>query len=318
MTASSDGGDRVEICEVGPRDGLQSEKRIWSVGERVELIDRLAATGLKRIEAVSFVNPKRVPQMADAESVMAQIARPEGVRYAGLALNLRGVERALSSGVDEVRYVVVASETFNRKNQGASVDDTLKSFEEIARRVTAAGVKLSGVIGAAFGCPFEGHVAVEKVVGIARRLAETGAGEISLADTIGCAVPNQIAERIAAVRGAIPQEVPIGCHLHNTRNTGIANAAAAVMAGVRILDSSVGGIGGCPFAPRATGNIATEDLGYLLRNMGYDTGIDLDASIAVAEWTEGFFDAPLPGQVMKAGLFPEVAQRRPAAARHSA
>lgn len=310
MTASSDGGSYVEICEVGPRDGLQSEKRIWSVEERVELIDRLAEAGLKRIEAVSFVNPKRVPQMADAEQVMAQVARPEGVSYIGLALNLKGVERAIESGVDEIRYVTVASETFSQKNQGASNEQNLQVFEEIAGKVNQAGVKLSGVIGASFGCPFEGEVETSTVVAIAQRLAQTGAVEVGLADTIGCAVPNQIAERIAAVREVLPVDMPLGLHLHNTRNTGIANAAAAVMAGARILDSSVGGIGGCPFAPRATGNIATEDLGYLLRNMGYETGINLDALIGVAEWTEGFFDAPLPGQVMKAGLFPEVALNR--------
>ncbi len=233
--------------------------------------------------------------------------------YIGLALNLRGVERAIEAGVDEIRYVGVASETFNQKTQGASVDETLAGFEAIAPRVIDAGVKLSGVIGASFGCPFEGEVAIDNVVKVAKRLVDGGAGEIAIADTIGCAVPNQISERVQAVRAAIGEHVPFGCHFHNTRNTGIANAAAAVMAGVRILDSSVGGIGGCPFAPRATGNIASEDVGFLLRNMGYETGIDLDALIAVAEWTQGYFDAPLPGQVMKAGLFPEVAVNRTAA-----
>ncbi len=307
MTASSDPNTFVDICEVGPRDGLQSEKRIWSAGERAELIDRLAATGLAHIEAVSFVNPKRVPQMADAEAVLQKVTCRDTATLAGLALNLRGVERAVDAGVDEVRYVVVASETFNRKNQGASIDETLGAFEAVAARVGDAGLKLAAVIGASFGCPFEGEVPTEQVVSIARRLVAAGAGEIYLADSIGCAVPNQVADRITAVRVAIGADVPLGCHFHNTRNTGIANAAAAVMAGVRKLDSSVGGIGGCPFAPRATGNISTEDVGYLLRNMGYETGIDLDALIAVAGWTEGYFDAPLPGQVMKAGLFPEIA-----------
>jgi len=305
--------NKVEIVEVGPRDGLQSEKRHWSVDERVEMIDRLIATGIRRIEAVSFVHPKRVPQMAFAEEVMAKINRVEGASYIGLALNLRGVERAIDAGVDEIRYVGVASETFNQKNQGASMDETLAGFEAIAPRVLDAGVKLSGVIGASFGCPFEGEVPVENVIKVAKRLVAGGAVEIGIADTIGCAVPNQITARVEAVRAAIGEDIPFGCHFHNTRNTGIANAAAAVMAGVRILDSSVGGIGGCPFAPRATGNIASEDLGFLLRNMGYDTGIDLDALIAVAEWTQGYFDAPLPGQVMKAGLFPEVAANRTAA-----
>jgi len=313
MPELSDTSTHVDIVEVGPRDGLQSEKRIWSVDERVELINRLVASGIRRVETVSFVNPKRVPQMAFAEEVMAKLPRTDGVSYIGLALNLRGVERAIESGVDEIRYVGVASETFNQKNQGASMDDTLKSFEAIAPRVIDAGLKLSGVIGASFGCPFEGEVPVENVIKVATRFVDSGAGEISIADTIGCAVPNQITARVDAVRAAIGEDIPFGCHFHNTRNTGIANAAAAVMAGVRILDSSVGGIGGCPFAPRATGNIATEDLGFLLRNMGYDTGIDLEALIGTAEWTQGYFDAPLPGQVMKAGLFPEVAANRNAA-----
>lgn len=298
----------IDICEVGPRDGLQSEPRIWSVDERVELIDRLSTTGVKRIEAVSFVNPKRVPQMAAAEDVMAGVKRPDGVTFVGLALNLRGVERAIGAGVDEVRYVVVASETFNRKNQGSSIDDTLRSYRDMAGSVTAAGLRLSAVVAAAFGCPFEGEVALSKVTDLARVLVGEGAQDIYLADTIGAAVPNQIAEGIAATRDVVGGAVTLGCHLHNTRNTGFANAVAAVQAGVRLLDSSVGGIGGCPFAPRATGNIATEDLCFLLRNMGYETGVDVDAVIEVARWAETSFDAPLPGQVMKAGLFPESAK----------
>lgn len=304
----------IDICEVGPRDGLQSEPRIWSVDERVELIDRLSATGVKRIEAVSFVNPKRVPQMAAAEDVMAGVRRPDGVTFVGLALNLRGVERAIGAGVDEVRYVVVASETFNRKNQGSSIDDTLRSYRDMAGSVTAAGLRLSAVVAAAFGCPFEGEVALSKVTDLARVLVGEGAQDIYLADTIGAAVPNQVAERIAATRDVVGGAVTLGCHLHNTRNTGFANAVAAVQAGVRLLDSSVGGIGGCPFAPRATGNIATEDLCFLLRNMGYETGVDVDAVIEVARWAETSFDAPLPGQVMKAGLFPESAKLRQEAA----
>jgi hydroxymethylglutaryl-CoA lyase len=248
--------------------------------------------------------------MADAEAVMAGIARPQGVVISGLALNDRGAERAIDAGVDEVRYVVVASETFNHKNQGASIEDTLATFEKIANMVTGAGLRLAAAIGASFGCPFEGEVPVEQVVRIARRLADGGAAEIGLADTIGAAVPTQVAERVQAVGDALGDGIDIGCHFHNTRNTGLANAAAAVGAGVRFLDSSVGGIGGCPFAPEATGNIATEDLCYMLRNMGYQTDVDLEALIGVAKWAESFFEAPLPGQVMKAGLFPEVAAGR--------
>ncbi len=300
----------IDICEVGPRDGLQSEPRIWSVEERVALIDRLSATGVKRIEAVSFVNPRRVPQMAGAEKVMAGVERRDGVAFVGLALNLRGVERALAAGVDEVRYVVVASETFNRKNQGSGIEDTLRDYRGVAGRVTAAGPRLSAVVAAAFGCPFEGEVALDRVTDLARALAAEGARDVYLADTIGAAVPNQVTERVAAARDAVGGGVTLGCHFHNTRNTGFANAVAAVQAGVRLLDSSVGGIGGCPFAPRATGNVATEDLCFLLRNMGYETGVDVEAVIAAARWAETFFDAPLPGQVMKAGLFPESAGLR--------
>lgn len=298
---------KVEICEVGPRDGLQSEERIWSVAERVELIDRLSATGVPRIETVSFVNPKRVPQMADAEDVMAKIKRPDGVSFAGLALNARGAERAINAGVDEVRYVVVASETFNQRNQGAGIAETLAEFSEIADKVVQAGLKLSATIGAAFGCPFEGNVETAKVARIAKQLTGGGCVEIGMADTIGAGVPTQVTEIYGLVRDAVGTDIGLGFHLHNTRNTGFANAAIAVGEGALFLDSSVGGLGGCPFAPNATGNIATEDLAYMLRNMGYETGIDIDTYIGIANWVEGFFDAPLPGQIMKAGLFPETA-----------
>jgi isopropylmalate/homocitrate/citramalate synthase len=305
MKESSD--KKILICEVGPRDGLQSEKRIWSVEERVEFINRLTATGFKRLEAVSFVNPKRVPQMADAEAVMKLIKRRKGVSFAGLALNLRGVERALEAGVDIIRYVVVASETFNMKNQGATIDETIGAFEILAGTVHNAGRALSATIGASFGCPFEGDVPAKRVASIAQRLVNAGANEIILADTIGCAVPNQVVECIELVSKVVGNNVPLGCHFHNTRNTGFANSVAAISAGVRRLDSSVGGIGGCPFAPRATGNIATEDLCYMLRQMCYCTGINLENLIDVSKWTETFFSRPLPGQVMKAGLFPEIA-----------
>ncbi len=307
MTALPETAPRILICDVGPRDGLQSEDRIWSVAERVQLIDRLSASGIRRMEAVSFVHPKRVPQMAGAEEVMAAIKRPDGVQFAGLALNLRGAERAVDAGVDEVRYVVVASESFSQRNQGADIEKTLVDFEALSKLVTGAGLILTATIAASFGCPFEGDVPLQRVASIAKRLVASGASEINLADTIGAAVPTQVSERVDAVGAAIGPEVALSCHFHNTRNTGFANAAAAVDAGVRYLDASVGGIGGCPFAPAATGNIGTEDLCFMLRGMGYDTGIDLDRLIETAKWAEGMFDAPLPGQVMKAGLFPEVA-----------
>jgi len=301
------GSSRIEICEVGPRDGLQSEQRIWSVDERVELIDRLSSTGVPRIEAVSFVNPKRVPQMADAETVMAKIKRPAGVTFAGLALNAKGAERAIDAGVNEVRYAIVSSETFNQRNQGASIDESLAGFSQIADKVINAGLKLSGTVAAAFGCPFEGKVEPTQVTRIAKQLADGGCAEIAIADSIGSGVPTQVDEIVSKVREAVGSKVGIGFHLHNTRNTGFANAAAAVNQGVLFLDASVGGIGGCPFAPRATGNIATEDLCFMLRNMGFETGIDINAYVEIASWAEGFFEASLPGQIMKAGLFPETA-----------
>jgi len=307
MTASSEQARQILICDVGPRDGLQSEDRIWSVAERTELIDRLSASGLRRMEAVSFVHPKKVPQMAGAEEVMAAIKRPDGVQFAGLALNLRGAERAIDAGVDEVRFVIVASESFNQRNQGADIEKTLADFEAVSNLVAKAGLTLTATIGAAFGCPFEGEVPVARVVQIAKILVRSGASEINLADTIGAAVPTQVTARIEAVGEAIGAGVALSCHFHNTRNTGFANAAAAVAAGVRYLDASVGGIGGCPFAPAATGNNGTEDLCFMLRGMGFETGIDLDRLIETAKWAEGKFDAPLPGQVMKAGLFPEIA-----------
>ena len=274
---------KIEICEVGPRDGLQSESRIWSVDERVELIDRLSATGVPRIEAVSFVNPKRVPQMADAEKVMSKIKRPEGVSFAGLALNAKGVERAIEAGVDEVRYVVVSSETFNQRNQGSTIDETLVGFLQIADKVVDSGLKLSATVAAAFGCPFEGDVDPEQVASLVKRLMEGGATEIVLADTIGAAVPTQITDMLSRVRDVLGDDHGLGLHLHNTRNTGFANAAAAALAGVDFLDSSVGGIGGCPFAPKATGNIVMDDLVFLLEGAGLKTGVDLDKLVEVRE-----------------------------------
>lgn len=298
---------KIEICEVGPRDGLQNEDRVWSVDERIELINRLSGTGVSRIEAVSFVNPKRVPQMADADAVMAGIERQPGCRYAGLALNARGIERAIESGVDEVRFAVVASETFSRRNQGASIAETIAQLGSMVPRIDDAGLKLGVTIAAAFGCPFEGEVDQDTVTGIAGKLAAMGVDEIGLADTIGSGVPSQVRELFRAVRDAAGADTPIGGHFHNTRNTGYANAVAAVETGAAFLDSSLGGIGGCPFAPRATGNIASEDLSFMLRNMGYETGVDLDKLIATANWVEQKFDREIPGQIMKAGLFPEVA-----------
>ncbi len=300
----------IEICEVAPRDGLQNESQIWSVDQRVALIDRLSEAGLRRIEAVSFVNPKRVPQMAGAEEVMLRIDRKPDVRYAGLALNRRGVERALAADMDEVRCVVVATETFNRRNNGVAIADTIAGFCDIADVVHSASKRLTFGIAAAFGCPFEGVVPAETVLDIARRLLALQPDEIWLADTIGAGVPNQVRDLTADLAKLAGPGVPVGGHFHNTRNTGYANAVAAIEGGALFLDAAVGGIGGCPFAPRATGNIASEDLCLMLRNMGIETGIDLAALIAVSDWVNDQMDRPVPAMVAKAGLFPEIAETK--------
>ena len=271
---------------------------------RAELVDRLAATGLPRIEAVSFVNPARVPQMAGAEEVVAAIERRPGVVYAGLALNERGYDRLLATGLDEVHFAFASTETFNERNQGAAVADSIAAAARIVARAREDGVRSTVTIGASFGCPFEGRVDPGRVVEIAGQVADAAPDEIVLADTIGVGVPRQVRELVSAVARL---GLPVGAHLHNTRNTGYANAIAAVEAGATMLDASLGGIGGCPFAPRATGNIATEDLVYLLHGEGIETGVDLDALIGVAEWLEGVLGHQLEGQVYRAGTFAPVA-----------
>jgi hydroxymethylglutaryl-CoA lyase/(R)-citramalyl-CoA lyase len=293
----------VVVCDVAPRDGLQNEEVHLEPPVRAELVNRLAAAGLPRIEAVSFVNPARVPQMAGAEEVVAAIEREEGVVYAGLALNEKGYERLAATGLDEVHYAFASTETFNQRNQNASVEDSLRAAERIVERAHADGIRATVTIGASFGCPFEGAVDPGHVLALASRLVQAGADEIVFADTVGVGVPRQ-ARRL--VGDGVKLGVPIGVHLHNTRNTGFANAIAALESGASVLDASVGGIGGCPFAPKATGNICTEDLIYLLNGEGVETGIDLDALIGIAEWLEGLLGRQLPGQVYRAGAFAPV------------
>jgi hydroxymethylglutaryl-CoA lyase/(R)-citramalyl-CoA lyase len=294
----------VILCDVAPRDGLQNHATVFVPGVRAELVDRLAATGLPCIEAVSFVNPARVPQMAGAEEVVAAIERRPGVVYAGLALNERGYDRLLATGLDEVHFAFASTETFNERNQGAAVADSIAAAARIVERAREDGVRSTVTIGASFGCPFEGRVDPGRVVEIAGQVADAAPDEIVLADTIGVGVPRQVSELVSAVARL---GLPVGAHLHNTRNTGYANAIAAVEAGATMLDASLGGIGGCPFAPRATGNIATEDLVYLLHGEGIETGVDLDALIGVAEWLEGVLGHQLEGQVYRAGTFAPVA-----------
>ena len=291
---------RIEIVDVGPRDGLQNEDQTLTPQVRAELCEKLAAAGVPRVEAASFVSPKRVPQMAGAEEVMATITRSPHTSYAGLVLNEKGYERAIEAGVDEVRYAFPVTETFAKRNQNTTVADATQLAARLVERARLDGVRVSITLSAAFGDPFEGKVEPEHVLEIASEVAASVPDEIVLADTIGVGVPKGVRN---LVEGVVTKGITVGCHFHDTRNTGIANAAAAVESGATVLDASVGGTGGCPFAPRATGNIATEDLVYLLHNMGYDTGIDLDALIEVAAWVAQQLDKELPGQVHKAGNF---------------
>jgi hydroxymethylglutaryl-CoA lyase/(R)-citramalyl-CoA lyase len=288
----------VTICDVGPRDGLQNEATTLEPAARAELVNRLAAAGMPKVEAVSFVSADRVPQMAGAEEVVAAIERRSGVAYSGLVLNEKGYERFAATGLDELHFTLAATETFNQRNANRSVDE---SVEELARIESDRPVSAS--ISVAFGCPFEGEVDPGTVLRLAARLVGAGAREIVFADTIGVGVPHQVRELVA---GGEALGAQVGVHFHDTRNTGVANAYAALEAGATGFESSVGGLGGCPFAPRATGNIATEDLVYLLHGEGVETGIDLDALIGVAEWLEGVLGRPLPGRVYRAGTFSTV------------
>jgi len=289
------------ICDVGPRDGLQNEDRVLSPAVRAELCDRLAAAGLRRIEAASFVNPKLVPQMAGAEEVMGALHRKPGTSYAGLVLNEKGYERASAAGVDEVHYAFAATDEFGRRNQNATTEQGLQTALALVARARADRVPITVTISVAFGCPFEGPVPPARVLDLVERLMAAPPDEICLADTIGVGVPTQVKE---LVEGARRLGATVGAHFHNTRNTGYANAVAALESGVVSLDASVGGAGGCPFAPKATGNIATEDLVYLLRGLGVDTGIDLDALIGCSRWLGEQLGKELPGMLARAGDFP--------------
>ncbi len=289
------------VCDVGPRDGLQNEARTLEPAVRAELCDRLAAAGVKRIEAASFVNPKLVPQMAGAEEVMAALHRKPGVSYAGLVLNEKGYARALEAGVDEVHYAFSATDEFGRRNQNATTEEGLRTALALVARARSDRLPITVTISVAFGCPFEGRVPPERVLSIVEHLMAVPADEISIADTIGVGVPSQVKE---LVRGARRLGAAVGAHFHNTRNTGYANAVAALEADVVSLDASVGGAGGCPFAPKATGNIATEDLAYLLRGLGVDTAIDIEDLIQTSHWLSAQLGKELPGMVARAGDFP--------------
>lgn len=295
---------RVDILEVSPRDGLQNEATILSTADKVELVERAVRTGARRIEVTSFVNPSRVPQMADADELMAAVPRDEGVAYAGLVMNRRGLDRALNAGVDEIDVVVVATDTFCQRNQGMTTAQACDTAAELVREAHAAGVFTTITVGASFGCPFEGEVSLARLREVVRRVVDAGPDEIALADTIGVAVPAEIKERLALVREVTDSDGPLRLHLHDTRHTGVANAVAAVEAGVQTLDASIGGAGGCPFAPKATGNVATEDLVYLFQRMGVATGLDLGSVIETVGWLEERLGKRLPGALAPAGGFP--------------
>ena len=294
---------RIQIVEVGPRDGLQNEAVTLSVAERLEFIARLEAAGAQRIEAVSFVNPARVPQMAGAEEIMAALPPAEGRSRIGLVLNLRGWDRCVAAGCDEANAVVCATDSFGKRNQGADIAEQVAAMHAVAGRAHHEGPPVTATISVAFGCPFEGEVPLDRVVGIAREIAEAGVPEIALADTIGVADPWTVRARVEAVKAAAPG-VRLRAHFHDTRRSALANAFAAVEAGAEVLDASCGGIGGCPFAPGATGNVATEDLVYMLERAGIETGLDLDALIASAHWIAEKLGKPVPGAVQRVGGFP--------------
>jgi hydroxymethylglutaryl-CoA lyase/(R)-citramalyl-CoA lyase len=288
----------VTLCDVGPRDGLQNDPAVLPPAVRAELCARLAATGLPRVEAASFVHPKRVPQMAGAEEVVAGLDPAAGVTWAALVLNPKGLERALAAGVAEIHLAYPLTDTFAERNQNTTVEQAASDAATMLADAHAAGRRATVTLGVAFGCPFEGRVDPGRVAEHVARMAAAGADEIVLADTIGVGVPAQVRALLARVA-----PTRVGLHLHNTRNTGYANAQAGLESGVTLLDASVGGLGGCPFAPRATGNIATEDLLYMLDAEGVETGVDLDALIRVAEWLSGTLGRDLPGLVHRAGPF---------------
>jgi hydroxymethylglutaryl-CoA lyase len=295
--------NRVEIVEVGPRDGLQSEATLLSSSDKVALIQKLIDAGSRRIELASFVNPERVPQMADAEVVLQQIPKRVGLTRIGLVLNQRGLERAIAAGCDEIGLVAVATDKFGLSNQGATREQSIAMCELLVPQAKAAGINVQVTLSVAFGCPYEGEVPADRVLDICRRLSTLAPRELALADTIGVAVPRQVQHLFEHVHAFAPN-LRLRGHFHNTRNTALANIMAAYQVGVRVFDSSIGGIGGCPFAPKASGNVATEDVAYLLERSGIHTGLSLPLLIETAHWLEQRLGHVLPGMVSRAGVFP--------------
>jgi hydroxymethylglutaryl-CoA lyase len=296
--------EKLELVEVSPRDGLQNEPEIVSTENKLALIGKILDAGFRRLEAGSFVNPKKVPQMADGDAVFAGLPKRNDVTFIALALNERGVERALAAGAKEINYVFCASDGFSIRNNGAPVEETFRVWPQVAERARHGGARLSATISTAFGCPFDGEVAVERVVAVAEMCAHQDIFELALADTIGVAAPSDVHERFRAVKAAIPEGIQLRAHFHNTRNTALANAIAAVEEGVRVLDGSLGGIGGCPFAPGAAGNVPTEDLLYMFSRMGFDTGVDLDRAVEAAHFIGEILGRKTPGMVSRAPKWP--------------
>ena len=294
----------IAMVEVGPRDGLQNESVLFTTSQKLEFIGRALDAGVRRIEATSFVNPKLVPQMADADAVAAGMPRRDGVIFIGLVLNKRGALRAIEAGMDELGAVCAASDGFAARNQGTTSDASLAMCCEVVRLARAHGRRAQITISTAFGCPFDGEVDPLRVVEMARTAAAVGPVEVAIADTIGVASPGEVSSLVARV-AAVIKPLPVRVHFHNTRNTGLANVWAAVQAGAKIVDASLGGIGGCPFAPRATGNVPTEDVVYMLERSGYQTGLDLDRLIGSARWLAGAIGRDVSGMLSRAGAFPK-------------
>ena len=294
---------RIEIVEVGPRDGLQNEKTLLEVGQKLEMITRLEAAGARRMEVVSFVNPKRVPQMAGAEEIMAGLPHRDGRSRIGLVLNMRGWERCVAARCDEANVAVCATDGFGIRNQGASSAEQVEALAAIMASKKPGDPPVSMTVSVAFGCPFEGEVPEARVIEIVKAAADLKVDEIALADTIGAADPWTVRRRVEATLKVIG-DIPLRLHFHDTRNTGLANAFAGIESGVRILDASCGGFGGCPFAPAATGNIATEDLAYMLHRAGFDTGLDIKALVATARWVGEKLGKPPDSALSRAGGFP--------------
>jgi hydroxymethylglutaryl-CoA lyase len=297
----------IEFVEVGPRDGLQNEKVLVSTADKLALISRALGAGARRIEVTSFVNPKKIPQMADAEEVCAGLPERNDATYIGLVMNMRGAERAMATDrINQLGAVVVSTDSFAMANQGQTSAESVSVASDIIKRANAADLTAQATIAASFGCPFEGEVAQDRILEIAKRLADAWQVEIALADTIGVANPAHVARLVERVREAI-SPLPVRVHFHNTRNTGLANVWAAVTAGASVVDASLGGLGGCPFAPGAAGNVPSEDVVYMLERAGIDTGMDLDKLVDASNWLSGVMGRKLPGMVAQSPPFPKAA-----------